>query len=70
MEENMPKSLNEIVLLNLLAERNLALAKQSIFIKNGEEVPKHFVDRLAEVEVAIRKHQEMMIEDSIREARK
>jgi len=63
-------SLNEKILVNLLNERNLALAKQSIFIKNDEEVPKHFVDRLAEVEAAIRKHQEMMIEDAIREAKK
>jgi len=66
----MPKSLNEQILQNLLNEREMALAKKSIFVQNGEEVPKHFVDRLAAVEEAIKIHQHMMINDAIREAQK
>ena len=64
------QSLNDRILQNLLNERNLALAKQSIFLANGEEVPKHFVDRLNAVEEAIRLHQEMMVADSIVEEKK
>ena len=66
----MPKSLNEQILTNLLNERNLALAKQSIFVQNGEEVPKHFVDRLDTVENSIKKVKAAMIEVAILEAKK
>jgi len=61
MEENM-QSLNDRILQNLLNERNLALAKKSIFEHSEEEVPQHFVDRLNAVEEAITRHEAMMIE--------
>jgi len=63
------QSLNEKILQNLLNERNLALAKQSIFVQNGEEVPKHFVDRLATVENSIKKVKAAMIEEAIKNAK-
>ena len=63
------QSLNDRILQNLLNERNLALAKKSIFEQSGEEVPKHFVDRLNAVEAAIEIHKEMMLEDAIKSAK-
>jgi len=62
-------SLNEKILINLLNERNLALAKKSVFERNGEEVPKHFVDRLNAVENAIKLHQQAMLDDAIKYAK-
>lgn len=56
-------SLNETILGNLLQERNLALAKKSIFLQNGEEVPKHFTDRVATLEAAIAEHERMILAD-------
>jgi hypothetical protein len=57
------KSLNEIILKNLLQERNLALAKLSLFKDKGEPIPTHFTDRLDSVECAIRLHEQMILED-------
>lgn len=56
-------SLNETILRNLLQERNLAIAKKSLFEQSGEPVPKHFTDRLDSVECAIRLHEQMIMDE-------
>jgi len=62
-------NLNEQILQNLLNEREMAIAKKSISERNGEEVPKHFVDRLSAVENSIKKVKVAMIEEAIKNAK-